>query len=69
MGKIVGIRDIKNCPDYVKENDLIVARVVDGRLWFYGDYKDNLKRAVQVADEVDGIMMVAKEVGDDVSEA
>jgi hypothetical protein len=31
---------VENCPDYAKDYKLIVARAVNGKLWFYGAWND-----------------------------
>ena len=68
MKKIIGAKKINNCPDYVNSGDIIVVREVDGELWFFGDYKSDLDRAYEVAESEGGIVMIAMEVKDDVSE-
>ena len=34
---------IKNCPDYAKDYEFVVARKVDGEYWFYGAYANGFK--------------------------
>jgi hypothetical protein len=68
MKKIMGAKKINNCPDYVKGGDVLVVREADGFLWFYGDYKSDIKKAYEVAEKEGGIVMLAMEVADDVSE-
>lgn len=47
---------INNVPAYVTEKPFIVARNIDGSLWFYGAY-DTAGKANEVAVEVDGIVI------------
>ena len=58
----MGAKSIKNCPDTVSTGDIIVVRVAEGKLWFYGNYENDIFKAAEVAKEVDGIMMSAVEV-------
>ena len=62
MSKIMGAGRIENCPDTVNFGDIIVVRNVDDMLWFYGNYKTDLDKAIEVAKEVDGIHLCAMEV-------
>ena len=59
MKKIAGKGVVYNCPDHVENGDFIVVRESDGELWFYGDYKNDIDRAHNVAKEVGGIVMIA----------
>ena len=59
MKKIAGKGVVYNCPEYVKNGDFIVVRESDGELGFYGDYKNDIDRAHNVAKEVGGIVMIA----------
>lgn len=59
MKKIAGKGVVYNCPDYVKNGDFIVVRESEGKLWFYGDYKNDIDRAHNVSKEVGGIVMTA----------
>jgi len=34
---------INNCPDYAKDYEFIVVRVVDSELWFYGAYENGFE--------------------------
>lgn len=68
MKKMMGAKKISNCPDYVESSDVIVVRESNGQLWFFGDYKSDLDRAYEVAESEGGIVMIAMEVKDDVSE-
>lgn len=68
MKKMMGAKKIYNCPDYVESSDVIVVRESNGQLWFFGDYKSDLDRAYEVAESEGGIVMIAMEVKDDVSE-
>ena len=68
MKKIIGRRLVYNCPDHVENGDFIVVRESEGDLWFFGDYKGDLDRAYEVAKKEGGIVMIAMEVNDDVSE-
>ena len=62
MSRIMGAKNVNNCPDTVKFGDIIVVKVVDGKLWFYGNYKSDFNKAEEVAKEIDGIEMIAMEV-------
>ena len=62
MKKIMGAKKINNCPDYVNAGDIIVVREVDGGLWFFGDYKEDISKAYEVAGKEGGIVMCAMEV-------
>lgn len=59
MKKIAGKGVVYNCPDYVENGDFIVVRESESELWFYGDYKNDIDRAHNVAKEVGGIVMIA----------
>ena len=59
MKKIAGKGVVYNCSEYVKNGDFIVVRESEGELWFYGDYKNDIDRAHNVAKEVGGIVMIA----------
>lgn len=48
--------NVKNVPDYAKDYDYIVARPVDGDLWFWGAWNDEAK-AHEVAREVNGLVV------------
>lgn len=48
--------EIKNIPAYANDYEFIVAREVDGALWFYGAYADGFK-ADKVATEVGGVVV------------
>lgn len=50
---------VKNLP--ITYCPFIVARAVDGDLWFWGSWDDE-ERAHMVAREVDGIVVYAEEV-------
>jgi hypothetical protein len=50
------IANIKNMPDYASEFPYIVAREVEGELWFWGVYEDG-KRADEVAGQINGIVL------------
>lgn len=62
MKKIMGAKDINNCPNTVSTGDFIVVRESEGELWFYGNYESDLSKADEVAKEVGGIYMCAMEV-------
>lgn len=69
MKKIMGVKKINNCPDYVEGGDAIVVRESNGQLWFFGDYKNDLNRAYKVAEKEGGIVMISMEaISDDISE-
>ena len=42
---------VKNVPDYAKAEDYIVARAVNGELWFYGAYATK-EKAEGVVEEI-----------------
>ena len=44
---------IKNIPMYAYEHEFVVAREVDGDMWFYGAY-DSVEKAENVANEIGG---------------
>lgn len=44
---------VNNVPRYASEHNYIVARNVDGELWFWGAY-DRLERARATARDVNG---------------
>ena len=48
--------EIKNMPDYAKNEPFIVYRVVSGEAWFYGAY-DDFEKANHAACEVGGVVM------------
>lgn len=50
------IANIKNMPDYASEFPYIVAREVEGELWFWGVYEDG-ERADEVAEQINGIVL------------
>ena len=60
---IMETKKINNCPNSVTTGDIIVVREVDGELWFYGNYGNDMLKADEVAKEVGGIQMCAMEVG------
>ncbi len=62
MKKIMGAKDINNCPNTVCTDDFIVVRESEGELWFYGNYENDVFKADEVAQEVGGIRMCAMEV-------
>lgn len=62
---IMGAKKINNCPDTVSAGDIIVVRELEGELWFYGNYENDISRAYEVAKEVGGIVMCAMEVNAD----
>ena len=47
---------INNKPAYAHQYEYIVARLVDGELWFYGAWNDKAE-ADEVAHEVDGLVL------------
>ena len=63
MSNIMGVKQIDNCSDTVITGDIIVVRESKGKLWFYGNYENDLSKADEVAKEVGGIVMCAMEVG------
>ena len=50
------IAKVNNLPDYAEKYKHIVARAVDGEMWFYGAYNDESK-AVNVARSVGGCVL------------
>ena len=50
------ITNIMNLPDYADDHNYIVAKYVDGNLWFYGAY-DTAQRALEVAGIEKGISL------------
>ncbi len=48
--------EINNKPEYADHYEFMVARQIDGKLWFYGAYRNGFK-AYQVAAEIDGIVV------------
>ena len=48
--------DVLNCEDKVFNYDYVVARAVDGEMWYYGCYCD-AERAAEVAKEIDGVVL------------
>ena len=48
---------VKSVPDYVEANDYIVARSVNGELWFYGAYKTKNK-AAEVMEELGNAVII-----------
>lgn len=52
MGKVLDVKaHILNCPDKPIQTGYVVARVVDGHLWYYGTY-DTADRAAEVSSEI-----------------
>lgn len=54
---------INNMPDLANGKKYIVFRTVDGEAWFYGAW-DDAKKAIDVACEVDGKVILASKVHD-----
>lgn len=52
---------INNIPEWAKNKDYIVFRMVDGEAWFYDAWKD-YKSALEVALEVGGQIVPIEEV-------
>lgn len=52
-------REIHNAPRYAEEYKYIVAREVNGDLWFWGAYSDVFK-ADQAAEEINGVVITNK---------
>ena len=44
---------VNNMPPWVREDALVVIRMVDGSAWFYDSW-DNPRKAIQQAEEVGG---------------
>ena len=47
---------INNMPEYANHYEFVVVREVEGKLWFYGAYRDGFK-AGEVASEIRGIIV------------
>ena len=47
---------INNMPESAKNYSFVVVRLVDDEFWYYGCYND-MNDAVNVADEIDGIVV------------
>lgn len=47
---------VNNKPEYTDKYRYIVARDVDGQLWFWGAYNDPFK-ALKAAEEINGIII------------
>lgn len=47
---------IMNMPEYANHYEFVVAREIDGELWFWGAYADGFK-ADQVAHDVAGVVI------------
>ena len=41
---------VENCPEYAKDYEFIVARAVNGRLWFYGAWNEANRVAESLGD-------------------
>lgn len=54
---------INNLPKYAENYNFIVARRVEGELWFYGGYAD-VDKAISVADQIGGEVIPTKECTD-----
>ena len=52
---------INNLPEYARDYNWIVARIVDGEAWFYGAYNDEGK-AFAVGTEVNGVVVSTTQV-------
>ena len=52
-------REIHNAPRYAEEYKYIVAREVNGDLWFWGAYS-NVFKADQAAEEINGVVITNK---------
>lgn len=47
---------IQNMPEYANHYEFVVAREIDGELWFWGAYADGYK-ANQVAHDITGVII------------
>jgi hypothetical protein len=47
---------IQNMPEYADHYEFVVAREIDGELWFWGAYADGYK-ADQVAHDITGVVI------------
>ena len=50
---------VNNLPEYAKNYNWLVCRVVDGELWFWGAFKDHDK-AFEVAMDVGGVVVLPR---------
>ena len=50
---------VKNLPEYANEYKYIVARQIDGDLWFWGAW-NNMKKAINAAEEIGGKVVIKK---------
>lgn len=48
---------VKNVPDWAEASDYIVARAVNGELWFYGAYTTK-ERASEVMEELGNAIVI-----------
>lgn len=47
---------IQNMPEYANHYEFVVAREIDGELWFWGAYADGHK-ANQIAHDIAGVII------------
>ena len=53
---------VRNMPKYAIERNFVVARYVEGSLWFYGAW-DDIDEATRVSEEIgNGLVVVPSEV-------
>ena len=51
---------VNNVPEYAAQYRYIVARLVDGDLWFWGAY-GTMERATEAAESIDGLIVINEE--------
>lgn len=47
---------INNLPDYYSDYEYIVARDIEGELWYWGAYHDQ-DRANNIAEDINGVVV------------
>lgn len=55
-----GLDKVNNVPEYAAQYRYIVARLVDGDLWFWGAY-GTMERATEAAESIDGLIVINEE--------
>jgi len=50
---------VNNLPEYAKNYNWLVCRVVDGELWFWGAFKDEGK-AFEIATNMNGVVLLPR---------
>lgn len=49
--------NINNLPFNVITGEFVVERECDEEFWFYGNYKSDLRKANEVASQIDGVVI------------